>query len=379
VLPLLASGLRIDPADLGIVLGSFLVGAGIFQIPAGLAAVRWGNRPVSVAALGLMGVFALASAFSPNWYVLAALRFGTGAGAAFFFAPALGLVASYYPHGTRGPIIGLYNSGFSLGAAIGIFAGALVGSAFGWPWALGVGGVALLAIAAVSAWALPPSPPVRLPGRGELFAAARPVLRSRPLWSLALALTGIWAAFFIVAQYFVEFAATVHPGWSIALAASLPTVMILLEVLGGPVGGWLGERRGSLRGILLIFGVPSAVGVALVPYLPLFALVPLFVFLGFAEGVVFAVLYLLPSYLPEVGADGLSLALALLNAVQIFLGSAVAIVFGFVAAQSGYNDAWLLAGAVGLVTLPLLLGVSGGGPAGVPAPAPPAPRPHPPA
>ena len=104
----MGSALGATTLDLGLVLGAFLAGAGIFQIPAGMAALRWGNRNVALASLALMGVFCLASAFSPNWIVLALLRFGAGAGAAFFFAPALGLVASYYPSGSarayRGPL-----------------------------------------------------------------------------------------------------------------------------------------------------------------------------------------------------------------------------------------------------------------------------------
>ncbi len=136
ILPLVGSALGATTLDLGVVLGAFLAGAGLFQIPAGMAALRWGNRAVSLASLVVMGAFCLASAFSPNWIVLALFRFGAGAGAAFFFAPALGLVASYYPAGTRGPIIGLYNSGFSLGSGIGLFVGAFIGAEFGWAWAL---------------------------------------------------------------------------------------------------------------------------------------------------------------------------------------------------------------------------------------------------
>jgi predicted MFS family arabinose efflux permease len=360
VLPLIGSGLKIDTAELGIVLGSFLVGAAIFQLPAGLASLRWGNRRVSLAALGAMGAFALASAFSPDWYVLAALRFGTGAGAAFFFAPALGLVASYYPAGSRGPIIGLYNAGFSIGAAIGIFAGALLGVAFGWPWALAVGGVALLAAAGVSALLLPEvqAPAVRR-NFSQLLTAATPVLRSRSLWALAVGLTGLWAAFYIVAQYFVEFASSAHPLWSLALAASLPTALIVVEIVGGPIGGLLGERWRDMRYVLLVFGVPSGLAVLLIPFLPLTGLVLVFVFLGFAQGAIFAVLYLLPSYQPEGQGEGFALALALINCVQIFAGSALAIAFGFIAADFGYSDAWIFAGAIGLVTLPFLVWVSG--------------------
>ncbi len=315
---------------------------------------------MSLAALVVMGAFALASAFSPDWYVLAALRFGAGAGAAFFFAPALGLVAAYYPAGTRGPIIGLYNSGFSAGAAAGLLAGAALGVAFGWPWALAVGGIGLL-LTAVAATVILPEPHIRVVARSfsQLLASAAPVLRSRSLWALALALTGLWAAFYIVAQYFVEFASHVHPIWSLTLAASLPTVMILVEIVGGPIGGWLGERYRDMRYILLLFGIPGAVAVLLVPFLPVTGLVAVFVFLGFADGVIFAILYLIPSYHPEAQGEGLALALALINCIQIFAGSALAIAFGFLAAGWGFTDAWVFAGVVGLATLPLLLWAGG--------------------
>lgn len=359
VLPLIGSGLSVTTFELGVVLGSFLLGAALFQIPAGLAALRWGNRRVCLAALGIMGAFAIASAFAPDWYVLAALRFGAGAGAAFFFAPALGLVASYYPAGQRGPIIGLYNAGFSVGAGVGLLAGAFVGSLFGWPSALLVGGVGLVVAAGAAALALPPvdAPPPR--AIAELWDAARPVLRSRRIWSLAIALTGLWAAFYIVAQYFVQFASEAHPAWSLTFAATLPTVMIVVETLGGPFGGWAAEGRRDMRIDFLLFGVPAAIAVLSIPFVPLAALIPIFLFLGFADGVVFAALYLIPSYHSEARGEGLSLALALINCVQIFAGSALAIAFGFIAAFAGWTAAWIFAGVVGALTLPLLAWVPG--------------------
>lgn len=360
VLPLLGSGLAITTPQLGIVVGSFLVGAAVFQIPAGFSALRWGNRTVSISALVLMGSLATASAFSPNWLVLAALRFGTGAGAAFFFAPALGLITSYFPPGSRGPIIGLYNSGFSIGAGVGLFGGAFLGAVFGWPIALLVGGVVLLFCAASAPFSLPPTgpPPPRRAAR-QLWDAATPILRSRSLWALALGTAGLWAAYYIAAQYFIQFASAVHPGWAIAVAAGIPTVMIVLEIPGGPIGGWFGERRADMHRVILTWGAASGAVFFLVPILPLQALFGVFAFLGFADGVVFAVLYLLPSYLPESRGESLSLGLSLLNSIQIFLGSGLAIAFAFVAGDFGYTAAWWFTGAVGLAPLPLLAWVTG--------------------
>ena len=355
VLPLLSKGLDANTAELGVVLGAFLVGAGVFQVPAGLIAMRWGYRTTSIFALALMGSFSLASAFSPDWVVLAVLRFGAGAGAAFFFAPALGLVSSYYPVGSRGPVIGLYNSGFAVGAAAGLFIGALVGAAEGWVWALADGGIALLVMAIGAVVTLPPLPRPDVPPTWKAtWRVGRPILLSRNLWSLALGLSGMWASFYIVAQYFVQFAHTVHPGWPVALAAGIPTVMIVAEVFGGPIGGWFAERKADMRRILLLWGIASSVGVALIAFVPLEALWPLFVFLGFADGVLFAVLYLVPTYLPEGRGENTALAIGFLNSVQLFFGSFFAIVFGVLVGVLGYDVGWVFAGIVLVGFLPFL-------------------------
>jgi hypothetical protein len=70
-------------------------------------------------------------------------------------------------------------------------------------------------------------------------------------------------------------------------------------------------------------------------------------------------MYLLPSYLPETREEGLSLGLGLLNAIQIFVGSGLAIAFAYVATYAGYTDAWILAGLFGIAPLPLLVLVQG--------------------
>jgi predicted MFS family arabinose efflux permease len=307
-----------------------------------------------------MGAFALASAFSPNWLVLVGLRFGAGAGAAFFFAPALGLVASYYPKGRRGPVIGLYNAGFSVGAGVGILAGAFVGDAYGWPAALAVGGIALFIAAGGAATFLPRGGPRPLASsRREVVRTAVRLLRSRTLWALALGLTGLWASGYILAQYTVEFAVSVHPGWSLPVAAALPTLLILMEVAGGPLGGWLSERyRGRLI-LLAVWGVPVGAVILLIPYVPIAGLVAIFAFYGLGQAVAFANLYVLPAYLPGIEPETFAFGLALINGVQILLGSACAIAFGFIAADYGYTIAWFFAGAISLATLPFLLGATG--------------------
>lgn len=355
VLPLIGGALDASTGELGIVLGAFLVGVGIFQVPAGLASIRWGSRRVSLWGVAVLGAAGLASAFAPSWPWLALARFLAGVGAAFFFSPALSLIASYFPAGRRGPIIGLYNGGFSLGGAVGIFGGAAVGLAFGWPWALASGGVALLA-ATFAAWlVLPRQAAEGAPGElGAVARRARGVFVSRSIWALSLGLTGFWAAIYIVAQYFVNFVHDVHPGWGIPVAAALVALVVVVSFPGGPVGGWAAERGWDRRGLLAGLGVIAGALVLAIPFTPLFALWPLAILLGFVDGAVFAVLYLIPSYLPEAAGEGLALGVAVINSIQVLLGGGLAIAFGYVAESAGYTTAWLIAGGLSLGLLPLL-------------------------
>jgi MFS transporter, ACDE family, multidrug resistance protein len=356
VLPLIGTALSASTAELGLVLGLFLLGVGIFQVPAGLAAIRWDAKRVSIAGLAAMSLCCALSALAPTWTWLALARFGAGVGAAFFFSPALSLIASYYPPGVRGPIVGLYNGGFSVGGAIGLFAGAAAGSAYGWPVTLGVGGIVLGVFTGIAAWALPPesAPGSRRPV-GEVLATGRAVLRSRSIWALSLGLTGFWAAIYIVAQYFVQFAHDVHPQWGIGTAAALSALTVVISFPGGPVGGWIAERGWDRRWLVGILGVATGGLVLALPFTPLWALWPLFAALGVVDGMAFAVLYLIPAYLPESEGEALALGVALINSIQVMIGGGVAIAFGFVAATHGYLVAWLLSGALCLGLLPLLV------------------------
>lgn len=356
VLPLIGTSLSAGPVELGIVLGAFLVGAGLFQVPAGLAALRYGARNVSLFGLAVLGAAGAASAFSPNWETLAALRAVAGFGAAFFFAPALSLIASYFPAGRRGPVIGFYNGGFSVGGALGIVGGVYLGFVGGWPLALGAGGVVLLGVTAVSAWALPNDVARGIrPPAAPRKAAARAILGSRSIWALSLALTGFWAAIYLVAQDFVDFGVTDHAAWGVELTAALATGLILASFPGGPVGGWLAERGRDRRGLAALFTVIAGLLVVAIPFAPLALLAPVMLGLGFADGVVFAILYLIPTYLPESAGEGLALGVGVVNSIQVAIGSAVAVLFGWVVAGHGYTIAWVIIGVATMGLLPLLL------------------------
>lgn len=355
VVPLFGADLHADAAAAGAVLGAFLLGVGLFQVPAGVAAVRWGPRNVSIIGLAVLGAAALASAFAPSWPILAATRFVAGVGAAFFFSPALSLIASYFPPGHRGPIIGLYNGGFSLGGTIGLFGGAIIGGLAGWPTALAVGGVAMLASTVSCAVVLPSEPTGRaVRSSQEVWVTTVGILRSRSIWALSLGLTGFWGATYAVAQFFVDYGAEVHPEWPAGGAAALAAAFVLVSLPGGPLGGWIGDRTRHRRRLLIVLGAATAALTATIPFGSFAEVGAVLLALGLLDGMIFAILYLEPTYLPETRGEGLAIGVAVINSIQVGLGSGTALLFGAVAARSGFVSAWWIAAALAVALLPIL-------------------------
>lgn len=355
VLPLIGATFGIGTAQLGIVLGAFLVGVGIFQIPAGIATIRWGARRVTIFALALMGLSSLATALPISWEWLASTRFVEGVGAAFFFAPGLALVSTYFPAERRGPVIGLYNGGFSIGGAVGLVGAASLGILVGWPVALAIGGAGLLVMAFLAILLLPETERSGTAVAGARSSdAVRRVLRSRAIWALALALTGFWAAVYAVAQYFVQFVATVHPGWGVGVASALAAGFVVISFPGGPLGGWLAERAGNRGRLLAVFALVEGLLVLTIPFASLVELWPILLSLGLLDGVIFAILYVIPTYLSDSAGEGVALGVGFINSVQVLLGSGLAVAFGFVASQFGFTLAWVSSAAIAVALLPLL-------------------------
>ncbi|MGB6501263.1 MAG: MFS transporter, partial [Thermoplasmata archaeon] len=88
-LPGIGASFHVGPAQWGLLVGAFLLGAGALQVPAGLLGRRYGNRGISLAGAAILATFALASGLAPSFPALLAFRVGAGAGAGLFFSPAI--------------------------------------------------------------------------------------------------------------------------------------------------------------------------------------------------------------------------------------------------------------------------------------------------
>jgi len=350
-LPALGQELAIGPAEWGVLLAAFLAGAGLLQVPAGLLASRYGPRPIALLGVTVLGGAGLAAAAAPSFALLVALRAVAGAGAGLFFAPAIGLVAALRPPGRRGIAVGTFSSAFSLGAAIGVFATAVLVPAVGWRTALATGGLLLLGATAIAVPWVPRS--AAPPAGARRPPLSSPALRSPAVWAMGFAFVGLEGASLSAGQYFVPFAEAVR-GWSPALAGGVASLFVFPSLFGGPVGGALTERSVHRRSQMAVATAIGGLLLFLVPYAGLVAVAAIATVFAFSYGATYAMMYVLAPYLPGLPASDVPLAIGLFNAIQIGGGSLVSLAAGVLIAGPGYTAAWLALGAATLLPLVLL-------------------------
>ncbi|MCI4372881.1 MAG: MFS transporter [Thermoplasmata archaeon] len=373
-LPAIGAEFGVGIADWGLLIASFLVGAGLFQVPAGLLARRYGSRAVSLAGTALLAIGGVGSAFAPDFAALLALRLLSGIGAGLFFSPAIGLVASLYPEGRRGVPVGTFSSAFSAGAALGLLGSSALVPLLGWRWGVAVGGLALAVITLAAYVAIPRNAggPVRTPPPAGIPAA----LRYRGTWAVGLAFIGVEGASFATGQFIVPYGETVL-GWAALLAGGVGMMFVLPSVVGGPVGGSIAERHSNHRTQFIVATLVGAWVLLALPFVGWVGAIAIGTAFSFGYGVIYAVMYVLPHYWRSVPSAEIPLAIGLFNSIQLAGGAVVSAAFGWVVAERGYSVGWAFLSAamvvflVALLALPPTVGAAGR-PPGAAEPVPPA-------
>src|SRR5881409_2109294 len=137
LLPLIASDLGITPGHAGIIVTTYSLAAAAFALLVGPVSDRVGRKKVLVSGLA---VFSLASFFTyhvSTFGALVILRALTGLAAGTLSTSALSFAGDYYPYQERGRAMGVLSMGYFVAFVVGVPAGALAASRWGWHWVFG--------------------------------------------------------------------------------------------------------------------------------------------------------------------------------------------------------------------------------------------------
>jgi len=137
----------------------------VLAIPVGWLADRTNRVKVLSIACGLWSAATAACGLAANYPQLAMARMAVGVGEAGGVPPSYAIISDYFPPGTRGTALSLFNLGPPIGQALGVAFGASIAAAYSWRSAFIVIGIIGVATAVI-VWIF-----VREPKRGGLDVA----------------------------------------------------------------------------------------------------------------------------------------------------------------------------------------------------------------
>ncbi len=348
---LIGPDLHIDSFGIAIITDSFLIGAGLFQVPAGFIAAHWGNKNTSQLGMLILSFSAIAEGLSPTFPYLFISRLMLGVGAALFFSPAIGVLTPLFREREEGFVIGLYNAAFSVGGGIGIWIfGYLMNlQGFGWRSGLLLGGLLGLAFTGVAQLIVP---------RDTLskpeFTSIKQVLRSRNIWIIAIGVLGLWGGTFTAAQLLPTYLHNIR-GIESGTADLISSLLLFSSIIGGPLGGFFSDRLHRRKEFILIPGIAASILIGLIGIVPVWGLWFLVPTIGLLYAMVFSTMYASARQYPEVGRRYAPLGISLMNSVHIL--GAVVIPIGYVlaVASSGASTAgWLFVSALAFALMTMV-------------------------
>ncbi len=293
--PFLREDLGLTASQQGLLTAIPLLGGSLFRPVLGTLADRIGGRRT-----GLLGMaLTLATLFlgwrfaqtAAHFYVLGFFLGLAGAS----FAVALPLASRWYPAEYQGLAMGIAGAGNSGTLMATLFAPRLA-ERFGWAATFGVAMLPVAVVFLVFAWLAKDSPRLQAPTTLRAYGA---VLReSDTLWlSFLYSLT--FGGFVGFASFLTTF---FHDQYQVSrvTAGDFTTLVVVSGSLLRPVGGWLADRVGGYRlVVLLLAGFAVTIGaVAMLPSVQV-AVALLFIgigFLGMGNGAVFQ---LVPQRFPD--------------------------------------------------------------------------------
>lgn len=282
----IAADLPLSAAQKGLLVATPILGGALLRLPMGILADRWGGRRAGM--LGMLFTLVpllLGWLWADSFVELLIVGFLLGmAGASF--AVALPLASRWYPLEHQGLALGIAGAGNSGTALAALFAPRLAES-FGWQAVMGLAAAVIAATLVVFAVFAKDSPTQPPPKKLADYLAT---LRHRDVWWFCGFYCVTFGGFVGLASFLTIFFYEQYD-MSRVTAGSLTAICVFSGSLLRPAGGYLADRFGGSRLLVVVLAAVAVSMGTLAMLPPLFAAVTLIVvamgLLGAGNGVVF--------------------------------------------------------------------------------------------
>lgn len=370
---LIAADLRQDISMLGLVTASFIIGVGIFQVPAGILAAKFGASKTAVSGILIASFCALLTGISNDIIQIAILRFIVGMGMACFFGPSVIMISQYLGKRSEGLGIGLINSAHAIGGIIGVFGWVILAQLYGWRTSLIIGGALGLVtgiILIISALVkpqvktqderIPPgntvneqdkaTKPPDTEGRISLLALRR-ILFNRSLVILGLTLLSFQAGSSIILTFVVYYLVG-SMKIDLTIAGFIGSLNLIIALLFSPMFGRVYDRTKKTKNILIISGLLAAIGVCGMSVPSVYIIIPSMIISAVFLSAGFVIVYAeakRTSSAHRLDPSYQTLAVSFVNGISLFGAFWIPVLFSFSVDRIGISNAWILGGFIVLI------------------------------
>ncbi|HEY0947359.1 MAG TPA: MFS transporter [Opitutaceae bacterium] len=248
-----------------------------------IAAGRFDRRVVVLGLLALLAVSNIGAALAPNFAVMLAARVLFGVSLGGFWTIAVTLGGRLVPKQSMARATTIILAGISIATVVGVPAGTVIANLAGWRIAFAViGGVALL-VGAAQLFVLPSLPAPPAPGVRQLTHLLRHADARLGLLTVALMISGHFAAYTYVTPFLRENAA-ITPAFLSTLLLAFGVAGIVGNFAGGvlaarhlklTLGGVIAMLAGAILLLPLVRGNETAVAALLVTWGLAFGALPI--------------------------------------------------------------------------------------------------------
>lgn len=338
---LIASDFREDIAMLGIISASFLLGVGLFQVPAGIMAAKFGPRKIAIYGIMIASSAALVTGLASDTTQIIVLRFIIGIGMACFFGPSVILVSKYLGKESEGLGIGLLNSAHALGGIVGLFGWVALAEFVGWRATLIFsGGLGISTAIMLVSTLLRDVDEIKKEFKLKV-SHVFDTLFNRSLIILGLTLLGFQAGSSMILTfsvfYFVD-NLKINP----IDAGLIGSLSLVVGLLSSPFFGRLYDKIGNARKLLFISGILSASSLVGFATDSLYVIIVSIIVTGFFLSAGFVIVYAKAKEVNKALPQYQTLAVSFVNGVSLFGVFWVPVLFSSVVSRLGYEIAWLL-------------------------------------
>jgi MFS family permease len=261
--PLLVDDLRLSYAQLGTLVGLYLLPGVVLALPGGVLGRRVGERRAVVASLALMVVGGLVTAWSDGVAMAAAGRLLSGAGAVLMNILLIKLTADWFDEREMATAMAIMLTAWPVGLAVAVATLGSVATATSWRTAVLLASAPALLGCGLMALVFREAP------RRAAARAAGAALRGRDL-GLAVTSGVAWGVFNASVVMVVAFAPAmlVARGASLGHAGLVTSLAIWMTIVSVPAGGLLSDRLGRPNVFVVVGCIVGAALLAAVPIMP---------------------------------------------------------------------------------------------------------------